>query len=268
MLHRVNAYSALYSDLDWQYNNSLSGPYIDLSDKTDDGETVAGLKDGRITGAWRPMVCVGSEKYQKSEIQRLWDISQNIYYMDFLIYGELSEVSRFLLKKGYVARPVYTQIVDLTKSQEELHADLRKSYKSLVNKNNGLSINNMAEFRNGHELRKNKKRSDKSWELQKLMEHLVCVQYGLDTSGALFYHNNYTAYYASAFGENNHACLWYLLMWAKNIGCKTLELGEQVYHEGQIMMDGKPATEKHVNISAFKKGFGGRTVTRLILENT
>ena len=68
---KLSEHTALYSDLDWQYNNAMSGPYIDYRDKTDDGETVAGLKNGRISGAWRPCVCVGTAKYQKSEIKRL-----------------------------------------------------------------------------------------------------------------------------------------------------------------------------------------------------
>ena len=255
--------TALYSDLDWQYNNAMSGPYIDYRDKTDDGETVAGLKDGRITGAWRPMVCVGTKSWQKSEIQRLWEISQDIYYMDFLIDGELSEVSRFLLAKGYRVRPVYTQIVDLTKSLAELKAGLRKSYKSLVNKYEGIRLIDIGEYKFLHESIKKKSRSIKTWDIQFQMKPSIGRQ---GDCAVMFYQNEEgAAYYASAVGDNVHALIWSWII-GSNLLYKFVELGEQVFSVGQVMLDGKPATQKNVNISLFKKGFGGVTQTRLILE--
>lgn len=263
-MKRINEISALYSDLDWQYNNAMSGPYEDLRNKSEDGETVAGLREGRISGAWRPMVCVGSDKWQKSEIHRLWYISNDIYYMDFLNNGELSEVSKFLLRKGYRARPVYTQIIDLTKSQEELHADLRKSYKSLVNKTKGIRLINTSEYCLLYEQIKGKKRNKLSWDIQEKMKPSIRRQ---DDCAVMFYKNSKgRSYYASAVGDNVHALIWFEIIGFYNFCFLYVELGEQVYHVGQIMMDGKPAAEKHVNISHFKAGFGGATQTRLILE--
>ena len=187
--------------------------------------------------------------------------------MDFLIDGQLSVISQFLLRHGHKARPYFTQIIGLTKSEKELHSGLRKSYKSLVNKTNGISVNNMAEFRVLHEKEKGRKRPDKTWELQIRMPHMVCVQYSKETSGALFYHNEDCAYYASAAGSDNHACLWYLIKWARSYGLSFVELGEQVFGVGQQMMDSrKLAMKKDVDISLFKRGFGKGTQARLILE--
>lgn len=261
---KLSEITALYSDLDWQYNNAMSGPYIDYRAKTEDGETVAGLKDGKMSGAWRPMVCVGSDKWQKSEIRRLWEISQDIYFMDFLIDGKLSEVSRFLLKKGYRARPVYTQVIDLEKPLEVTKSELRKSYKSLVNKNDGIKLIDIHEYRTQHEIAKRKFRLEKTWKLQHLMKPIILRQ---GDCAVMFYQNNEgLAYYASAVGDNAHALIWEVIRRAYNFAFCFVELGEQVYRTGQIMMDGKPASEKHVNIAMFKAGFGGRTVMRLILE--
>ena len=109
----VSTQTALYSELDKEYNQLMSGPYKDLG--------CAGLKDGRITGFWRPVVGIYVE-----QLFKLWSVSQDIYYMDFLENG-LSGVSKVLLLKGYTATPYYTQIIDLTKSEQELKRDLRKS---------------------------------------------------------------------------------------------------------------------------------------------
>ena len=263
-IKRIREISALYTHLDFQYNDAMSGPYENLYLRTEEGETVAALKDGRITGAWRPMVCVGSDKYQKAEIQRLWDISRDIYYMDFLIDGQLSEVSRFLLKKGYEARPVYTQVIDLSKPKDVLKSELRKSYKSLVNKYEGIRLIQIGEYKFLHEQVKGKKRDEKTWDIQAKMKLSIRRQ---GDCAVMFYGNDEgIAYYASAVGDNVHALIWLVIENYYNFCFKYVELGEQVFYPGQEMLNGKFATEKNVNISAFKKGFGGKTVTRLILE--
>jgi hypothetical protein len=261
---KLSEITALYSDLDFAYNQAMSGTYFDCRNKSDDGETVAGLKDGKITGAWRPMVCVGSEKWQKSEIERLWEISDDIYFMDFLIDGELSEVSKFLLMKGYRARPVYTQIINLTKPTTTLKAELRKSYKSLVNKDEGIRLVDIGEYKFLHESVKKKSRSIKTWDIQFQMK--PCIRRQGDCAVMFYQNDEGVAYYASAVGDNVHALIWLEIICLRDFGFSSVELGEQVYCVGQTMLDGKPATQKNVNISLFKKGFGGKTVTRLILE--
>ena len=264
---KLEELTALYSSLDIEYSQAMSGLYEDLSFRSDEITIIAGLKDGRISGFWRPVVAVGDERLQKLHIERLFDICRNITYMDFLIDGKLSVISQFLLRHGHKARPYYTQIIDLTKSKEELHADLRKSYKSLINNDydsccqpQGLYL---PEYQQLHEKASGKQiRTQNTWSIQLDMliqnKAYLVMQRG-DVAGALIYFNDFCCYYASGkslANVNMHAVIWYAIMEAWELGCKSFELGEQVFS----------GDEKLINISKFKRGFGGITQTRLILE--
>lgn len=257
---KLSELTALYSELDWQYSQAMSGPYEDLRNKSEDGDTVAGLKDGRISGAWRPMVCIGSDKWQKSEILRLWRYSDNIYYMDFLINGQLSEVSKFLLREGYKARPVYTQIIDRTLPIHILHNHIRKSYKSLINKYENVEYGGIDDYFIAHEKYGGHTRPYITWLIQASMiekEEAFILMDGSDAA-VLIYCNGYSAYYAggrSSPDKNTHALLWQAIIRAE---CNIFELGEQVFY----------GDEKLINISTYKRGFGGETQTRLILEKS
>jgi len=268
MTKSLQQLTALYSSLDVSYNQAMSGPYSDLSVRDEDCEIIAGLKDGKITGFWRPMVACGADRALQEQIDRLWAISQDWYYMDFLIGGELSVVSRFLLEKGYQARPVYTQVIDLTIPVHILHGDLRKSYKSLVAKYEHVEYGTIDDYRIVHEKYGGHKRDDRTWQIQAEMierQDAFVLTDGPDAA-VLIYENDCTAYYAggrSSPEKNTHALIWQAIMRSK---AKVFEMGEQVCCVGQKMMDGKPATEKNMNISHFKAGMGGRTVTRLIVE--
>ena len=250
MKYELEKYTALYSDLDWEYNNVMSGPYQNLSFRCDEGTIIAGMKDDVISGAWRPMVCVGSDKFQKLHIERLFDTCRNFYYMDFLIDGKLSVISQFLLRHGHKARPYYTQIIDLSKP---MHEGLRKSYRSLVNKTTGIVPDTIEGYKEVHRFNKGITRPTRTWEIQKRMA-IICNT--RSNAGAMFYYNNFGGYYFSSAGENNHAIVYSLLRRLQERGCVYAEMGEQVF-------SGDP---KLVNISKFKRGFGGRTTTRLILE--
>jgi hypothetical protein len=263
---RIEELTALYSPLDIEYSQAMSGPYEDLSFRTDEITIIAGLKGGRISGFWRPVVAVGDDKLQKLHIERLYDICRNIYYMDFLIDGKLSVISQFLLRQGYAARPYYTQIIDLTKTEEELHADLRKSYKSLINKNHVSSSYNSHEaamelVRRIHS-HCSQERPNKSitWHIQTnmLRQEQAFLVVGEANSYVFICHNNCSAYYFSgrSMDGNTHSYIWAAIIRAKRISCKTFEMGGQVFS----------GYSKLTNISKFKRGFGGETKTRLILE--
>jgi len=263
----IEKYTALYSDLDIEYSQVMSGPYEDICYRGDDAVVIAGLKDGRISGFWRPMVAFGDDKALKMQIESLWDVSQDIYYQDYLIDGKLSVISQFLLRHGYIARPYYTQIIDLTKTEEELHADLRKSYKSLVNKVSQADIysfNDISCVQMVHSVSRNQE----SWDVQKQMiesEAAFCIDYAQNHgntcppyAGGIFYHNKYSCYYATGCSRSNvntHPLLWKAILYAKKLGIKSFEMGEQLFS----------GEEKLVNISKFKRGFGGKTVMRLNL---
>jgi len=262
--------TALYSPLDREYSQEMSGPYGDMTHSSDNGEIVAGLKDGKVTGFWRPMVCVGTDDFQKLQFGWL-DECIDVLYMDFLI-GDLSPISRFLLSKGYKARPYYTQIIDLTKTEKELKYDLRKSYKSLVNKD--VYINDMHEtkpYQRLHESLRGVTRSQETWDIQNRMiwgNQAFCltqtrfkdirnpsVPNTITEAGLIVYYNEHSAYYASGAGVDSHTLMWHAILKAKGLGCKRFEMGEQVFGDS-----------KEANISKFKHGFGGTCQVRLIIE--
>jgi hypothetical protein len=204
------------------------------------------------------VVAVGDDRELKLQIVRLWEISRQIRYMDFLEGGELSVVSKFLLRQGYVARPYFTQIVDI-RDLDIVKRGVRKSYKSLINKTSGVHCVTFGEYRKIHQQAGGEDRCDESWHIQEEMVRrgkAFCVRDGYAI--VLVYYNAHIAYYAGgkSVAANSHAALWHAMETARQLGCKYFEMGEQIFH----------GDKKLVNISKFKAGYGGRTVTRLILE--
>ncbi len=257
---KLQQLTPLYSDLDQVYQQEYSGPYEDLSYRDDNCVVIAAIKDGRITGYGRPVVMIGTDKALKTQIRRLYDVSQDIYYMDFLEHNRPSAVSRFLIQYGLAAMPYFTQIINLNKPERELHANIRKSYKSLCNKDSvGVSI--IPVLKETHiEFHGRQTRSDKTWKLQTDMVsegQAFVLANKQNTAAALFYHNKYSAYYACSAtrGGAAHSLIWEAIKILKRKGCRVLELGEQVLF----------GDEKLIGISKFKFGFGGCTKTRLII---
>ncbi len=253
----IEQYTALYSDLDIQYSQVMSGPYEDLSYRGDDAVVIAGLKDGRISGFWRPMVAFGDDKALKMQIESLWSYSQDIYYQDYLIDGKLSVISQFLLRHGYKARPYYTQVIDTSRPTQILHGELRKSYKSLVHKCRWVDYGDIADYKVLHSLTKSPRYSTRSFQIQQKMIKVGEAECLVDGDGGaiVVYGNEHSAYYAggkSRPGFNTHALIWQAIIRSE---AESFEMGEQVFSGDQ----------KLVNISKFKRGFGGKTVMRLNL---
>lgn len=252
----------LYSPLDIEYQQEYSGPYEDLSYYGNDAIIIAAIKGARITGFGRPVVAFGEGKALRREMQRLCDISPFIWFQDYLEGGGISAASKFLLQKGAAAEPFFSQIIDLTKSTIELRAQLRKSYKSLVNKANILIEQDKIDgYRQLHREVFGDVRSDQTYQIQQDMlarkQGFVIINKACSAAG-FFIHNNHTCYYASGPSRLlQHPIIWRAMVYAKSLGCKTLEMGEQVFC-------GEP---KPVNISKFKRGFGGRTQTYLHIHS-
>ena len=253
---KLSDYTALYSPEDLAYAQSLSGPFEDLCWFGDDGVCIAGKKDGRITGFWRPVVVFGDEKTQKLCIEALWQDSQDILYEDYLAGGVLSPISKFLLRHNYRAVPHYVQVVDL-RNEHDMHAGLRRSYRSLVTKASGISECDVMEMRVLHKAVKGDTRPIATWEIQEQMQTL-CLMDTDHGCTVMFYYNDTWAYYASAAGPNTHACIWQALLALRDRGVKYCEMGTQEYH----------GPDKAVGISKFKAGFSGRTEVRLLLERS
>ncbi len=284
-VHRENKLlytkTALYSPLDIEYQQEYRGPFEDLSFYSDDAVVIAGLKDGMISGFGRPMVAFGDDKVLKEQIQRLYNISPHITYMDYLGGGTVSAVAKFLLQKGATAKPYFTQIIDLTKTEAELHADIRKSYKSLINwglneENAGLSYltidSRKSAYRHWDRFKQlhidivgYQTRLDITWDIQcrqietgRAFAILMYIEKEI-VAGGFFVGNKTHCYYAvgkSLLDTDSHALVWEAILFAKGLGCKYFEIGEQVFS----------GMEKLVNISKFKRGFGGKIHTRLMID--
>lgn len=205
---------------------------------------------------------IGTDRALKTQIERLYDISPNIVFMDFLENNRLSAVSRFLMQQGLIAEPYLTQIINLRKTEEELHSHIRKSYKSLCNKGD-IEFSVIQVLKEVHrEMHGEATRNDETWKLQDKMVSAgtaFVLADKAETCAALFYYNKHTAYYACSASRDNgktHPLIWEAIKILKAKGVKSLELGEQNYYGHQ----------KNVNISRFKSGFGGACYTRLLVK--
>ena len=252
----------LYGDLDIQYQQEYSGPYKSLCYQDDDCIVIAAEKDKKITGFGRPVVMVGTDKALRKQIERLYDISEDIWLMDFLENNRLSTASKFLMQDGLIAEPYFTQVIDLRKTEEQLHSQIRKSYKSLCNKSE-VEFSVVEVLKNIHkEMHGKETRNSETWKLQDKMVssgNAFVLGDKAETAAALFYYNKHSAYYACSASRDEgktHPIIWQAIKILKEKGCKTLELGEQHYF----------GHEKNVNISRFKSGFGGASYSRLIIK--
>ncbi len=297
-LHRRGGSTPLISELDIKYQKEYykDRNFEDVSFVIVDGdEPIAGMAlsvdDNSISGFGRPAIYIEKDKKARDivteELIRLYSFSRNFYYCDELENG-LSIVSSFLLNRGMKPKPVYSQIINLSKTKEQLHSELRKSYKSLCSdKNDGeyqlltVGIESrfidifIDRFKKLHKFVSGRQtRSDETWQLQKKMLIDGCA-YGIALwkpsskggqlqiempAAALFMYNDVSVYYAVAAsieGVNTHSLVWRAILKAKELGCNSFDMGGQLYS----------GNEKELNISKFKRGFGGETKVRLLFGN-
>jgi hypothetical protein len=247
----------LYSELGIEYQQAYSGPYRPMDIKKNDGTVILALKDRRLSGYGRPSVCFGNSESVIHEFVDAYMQTPRVNYMDYMEGGKVTEITRFLMKQGRVPLIAFTQIIDLTQSEDDLHKEVRKSYQNLINKYR-------PEFCPVQVLRDlhfhvcgRETRNPKTWEIQDRMckqDEGFCLK-GQDSS-ALFLHNSEHCYYgvaASMPHAVSHPLIWYGIIEAKRRGCKTFEMGKQVFI----------GDSKELGIAGFKRGFGGQTIVRL-----
>jgi hypothetical protein len=183
-------------------------------------------------------------------------------YTDFLVNGVASETTTILEMIGNEFDEHHFYVIDLT--LDGLKKDVRKSYRSLINKVDGIifvpTVSHLKELH--RKVAGRTTRSDKTWDIQQKMieagEAFVVELYkeGTLISAALFYKNKYCCYYACAASlprANSHSIIWAAIEYCKEEGLKRFELGEKL--EGTL---------KEQNISMFKSGFGGHLEKRLV----
>lgn len=209
-----------------------------------------------------------------------------VLYRDNLAGGTLSYLGRILLDLGGRATPFFTQMLDLTLAEAELHRQMSKSYRWRVNwgKNNlrvvlvnsdTVTPAHMEEFRLLHVREAGREtRSKHSWELQYDMVRanrafLVFGYLGENlVTAALFSHSDQLCYYGVSVSRRemfdkplSHVLIWSAALHAKSLGCRWFETGDQVFPcQGDT-----PPTAKELGIATFKRGFGGATHVRLDL---
>ncbi|MBU1052660.1 MAG: hypothetical protein KKC46_02385 [Proteobacteria bacterium] len=193
------------------------------------------------------------------------------------------EYFNYLTKYGFIDASIGTQIIDLTEKLDTLKAGRRKHCKALVNK--GLREytffvmdKDCADYEIHERYRlmhakaagrvtRTKKTFDLQYEsLTKGEATLIGTQYrGKDVQIIYFDHlNQYVNYSSSADDPDFNSCdvptahslLWYAIEYFKDKGFKYFELGSQFY--GHQLFN--HPSEKEINISFFKRSFGGMTV--------
>ena len=213
-------------------------------------------------------------------------VNGDIWYRDFLMNGELSILSRHLLRKGAKLIPVLSQVIDLSQDKATLKQQIRKSYNSLINwglrelnpkifDSLNITWGKIDAFRQLHIREAGREtRSKKSWQRQlemvKAGEAFVVMGFlkeQLVTAG-FFLHSKTNCYYGSSASRRDmfnkplfHSLMWKGIQHAKKIGCCWFEVGEQIYPN----YPQEPLhSNKELGISEFKAGFGGKT--RMILD--
>ena len=205
----------------------------------------------------------------------------NVWYRDYFINGNASFLTNYLLKKGAVAPPVFSKVIDLCLDEASLWKGIRKSYSSLVNNglkemspkiltNDNITQQHMEKFRELHRCVSGREtRSIESWQRQfeSIQNNEAFVVFGdldgdLVTAGYFSYSEMNCIYGSSASRRDMfhkplfHSIMWTAILHAKKIGCKWFEVGEQNFKNHP---SDNPPTKKNINISGFKAGFGGNS---------
>lgn len=187
-----------------------------------------------------------------------------------------------LMKFGYIDVSLNTQLIDFGKTEQELWKDLRrnhhrnikeagdKKFKIFIYTSENITKDIFDLYKEMHHKASGRKtRSDKTFELmfewvKNNFAFLVFVEFeGLKIGSEhyILYKNN--VYGASAANDPNyefmpirHFLEWEAILWMKKKGISFYEIGLQQY--GVLPYDFPDS--KQLNISHFKKGFGGFTV--------
>jgi hypothetical protein len=229
----------------------------------------------------------GAKKLFKREIEHLHQRFQQVSwrFADYLAGGQLSSFGKYLLSLGAIASPQFINIITLSSSEQELYRVVRKSYKSLINwgkkkmelrliDGQAIKTEDIERFRLLHIGAAGKEtRTKASWQLQyemvKNREAFVIFGYleeELVTAGFFMYTQNSCHYGTSASKRELfekplfHVLMWQAICYAKEKGCQFFETGDQLYPK-----QGDP-TSKELDISTFKRGFGGETKVRLMIQ--
>ncbi len=218
----------------------------------------------------------------KYKVKNTWQTSVSFLSCELLSQNILWEEKCMLL--GAVPRVVHDLYVDLSWPLEKIHANMRKSYRSLINEGERLwqvEVHDCVddrlfeEFRNLHiDVAGRVTRPKETWDLQ-----LKAVNKGEDflvtlrdsgqrmCGGGLFEASKTEGSYAvGAYDRNlfnkpvSHVVQWTAIKHLKQLGKRWHYVGQRFY-ESDIPV---PST-KELQIAYFKEGFATDTALRLLL---
>ena len=212
----------------------------------------------------------------------------NFLFIDHLYPSHtLSTASTFFLERGGCATLHYTRLIELSRAEEELKRNIRKSYKSLINwghKHLRVEIHDQAstsapekmeEFRELHIAAAGRvTRPKATWDV--LTEMITCGEAFLVlgyyeeklVTGAFFSQNDKVACYGVGASNRemfdkplSHCIIWTGILKAKENGCSFFDVGEQFF---PCQME--TVTKKEADISKFKSGFGGAPAATITIQ--
>jgi len=246
----------LYSKRGIDYQQAYSGHYANLSFRKDEARMILASKGGDLSGFGRPAITFGNTEKLLPAFKKLAK-DKAVWYMDYLESGA-DCISKYLLGRGDKGVPFYTQLIDLTRSEENLHADMRKSYRNLKNQRSAfvhISRDSVYGLRDLHiQVCGRETRPIETWNIQADMVEsgeAFVVANGDWTSAGLFIYDETMCYYGvgkSLEGAASQPVLWRAILHAKEIGCREFEMGQ---------------TYDGTGYGEFKRGFGGTTNIRL-----
>ncbi len=206
---------------------------------------------------------------------------KHLWIRDFMHNGSISRLTKIMLEKGARSEHVFSNVLDLSKEKEEIHKNIRASYKSLINwgsrelrprvfTQDNIDWNIVNEFRLLHIHEAGKEvRSEMTWRKQMdMVSHfeafIVCGYSNNEmVSAGLFSFNGTNCDYQVSASKRElfdkplfHSLMWSAMLHAKIIGCKWFEFGDLsfLHHPSDQL-----PTKKELGISNFKSGFGGNT---------
>ena len=190
-----------------------------------------------------------------------------------------------MIEKGAEPEPRFFSVIDLTLTEEELRSSVRKRYKSFLNwgeqnidlrvvDSNNVKEEDVESFRLLHiDVASRETRPKETWDVQykEIVQDEAFAVFGskdgeLITASLFNKNKKYCTYSVGASKRElfekpiSHIIMWTGMMTAKAAGCSYFETGEFYYpHLHDV-------TEKELNISNFKSGFGGFTNIILRME--
>ncbi len=192
----------------------------------------------------------------------------------------------YLMKFGYNDISSNTQIIDLNKTEDELWNDLRRNHRRNIKKGSNFNIavytaeNITWEIFNAfkemhHKAAGRKTRPDKTFEsmyewIKENLAFLVAAEYEGKYIGFEYYNLYKNNVYGSSAANDpdyghlpvRHTIEWKALLWMKQNNVKFYEIGQQQYGAQPHDFPDK----KQIDISHFKKGFGGFTIPWFMAE--